>query len=64
MWSAEAEAEGLTLVRVAENKTGYFGVHHNHPGQPKPYQARVQSCPDACPVLSHSSTSPSRFREK
>ena len=35
----QAEAERLTL-RVADNKTGYFGVSH-HPGQPKPYQAQV-----------------------
>ena len=40
MWSAQAEAEGLTLLR-ADNKTGYFGVHHSHPGYPKPYQAQV-----------------------
>ena len=39
MRSEEAEAE-LTLL-VAKNKTGYFGVHLNQPGQPKPYQARV-----------------------
>jgi hypothetical protein len=36
----QAQAEKLTLL-VAENKTGYFGVHLNKPGQPKPYQARV-----------------------
>ena len=36
----QARAEGLTL-RVAESKTGYFGVKH-HPGRSnKPYQARV-----------------------
>ena len=40
MWSAQAEAEGLTLLQ-AESKTGYFGVHLIKPGQPKPYQARV-----------------------
>ena len=40
MWSAQAEAEGLTL-RVAENKAGYFGVTLKNPGYPKPYQARV-----------------------
>ena len=34
--SAQAEAEGLTL-RVAENKAGYFGVHLNKTGTPKPY---------------------------
>ena len=36
----QARAEGLTL-RVAENKTGYFGVHLAKPGQRKPYQAQV-----------------------
>eukprot|EP00964_Phaeocystis_antarctica_P162803 scaffold137798_cov69-Phaeocystis_antarctica.AAC.1 len=36
----QARAEGLTL-RVAESKTGYFGVKH-HPGRlNKPCQARV-----------------------
>ena len=35
-----SEAEGLTL-RVAKNKTGYFGVYLKKPGRPKPYQARV-----------------------
>ena len=33
-------AEGVTLL-VADNKTGYFGVHLNNHGCPKPYQARV-----------------------
>ena len=37
MWSAQAQAEGLTLL-VAENTTGYFGVQLNKPDQPKPYQ--------------------------
>ena len=37
----QAQAERLTLV-VAENKTGYFGVHLTHPGQPKPYETRVR----------------------
>ena len=41
MWRSQAEAEGLTLL-VADNKTGYFGVHHNNPGYPKPYQAQVK----------------------
>ena len=36
----QAQAEGLTL-RVAENKTGYFGVCLNKPGQHKPYTAQV-----------------------
>ena len=39
MWSARAEAEGLTL-RLADNTTGYFGVSHK-PGRTKPYQAEV-----------------------
>ena len=41
MWSAQAEAEGLVL-RVADNKAGYFGVRLANPGQPKPYQARMR----------------------
>ena len=36
----QAQAEKLVLL-LAENKTGYFGVSLNKPGQPKPYQARV-----------------------
>ena len=36
----QAQAEELTLL-VAGNKTGYFGVRLDKPGQPKPYQARV-----------------------
>lgn len=36
----QAEAEGLTLLK-AKNTTGYFGVHLNRPGQPKPYKAEV-----------------------
>jgi len=36
----QAQAEGLTL-RVAENSAGYLGVNLTHPGQPKPYLARV-----------------------
>eukprot|EP00964_Phaeocystis_antarctica_P023859 scaffold13345_cov64-Phaeocystis_antarctica.AAC.3 len=35
----QAQAEGLTL-RVAENKTGYFGVYHLS-GRSRPYQAQV-----------------------
>ena len=35
----QAQAEGLTL-RVAENKTGYWGVNHK-PGRNKPYQAQA-----------------------
>eukprot|EP00964_Phaeocystis_antarctica_P100245 scaffold65928_cov46-Phaeocystis_antarctica.AAC.1 len=37
----QAQAEKLTLL-AAKNKTGYFGVRLTKPGQPKPYQARVQ----------------------
>ena len=37
----QAQAEGLVL-RVAENGTGYFGVHLNNPGYPKPYQAQLK----------------------
>ena len=40
MWSARAEAEGLTLL-VANNMAGYFGVAHR-PGYTKPYEARVR----------------------
>ena len=43
MWSAQAKAKRLTLL-VADNKTGYFGVHLKKPtksGQHKPYQAQV-----------------------
>ena len=36
MWSAQAAAEGLTLL-VADNTTGYFGVYHQ-PGRSKPYR--------------------------
>jgi len=36
-----AQAEELTLL-VAENSTGYFCVHLDRPGKPKPYKARVQ----------------------
>jgi len=35
----QAQAEGLSL-RVAENKTGYFGVNRQ-PGRSKPHQAQV-----------------------
>ena len=40
MWSARAEAEGLTLL-VADNKAGYFGVHHKS-GRSKPYEAQMR----------------------
>ena len=38
----QAQAEGLTLLRVAGTKTGYACVFHNNPSQPKPYQAQVR----------------------
>ena len=40
MWSAQAAAEGLTLL-VSDNTTGYYGVYHK-PGRPKPYQAKLR----------------------
>ena len=41
MWRSQAEAEGLTLLK-ADNKTGYFGVHHKpQASKSKPYQAQV-----------------------
>ena len=40
MWSAQAQAEGLTLL-VADNQTGYFGVYLNNPVRSKPYRASV-----------------------
>ena len=40
MWSAQAKAKRLTLL-VADNKTGYFGVHLPNPGRFKPYAAQV-----------------------
>ena len=39
MWRLQAVAEGLTLLK-ADNKAGYFGVHHHH-GKHKPYQVQV-----------------------
>ena len=41
MSRSQAEAEGLTLLE-ADSKTGYFGVHLDKPGKPKPYKARVR----------------------
>ena len=29
------------MLRVADNKAGYFGVCLTHPGYPKPYKAQV-----------------------
>ena len=40
MWSAQAEAERLTLL-VTDSTTGFFGVHLKNPGKPKPYKAQV-----------------------
>jgi len=38
----QAQAEGLVL-RVADNKTGYFGVHFDdRPGKLKPYQVQLR----------------------
>ena len=37
----QAQAEGLRLL-VAENTTGYFGVHLGKPGRPKAFEARVR----------------------
>ena len=37
----QAQAEKLTLL-VADNSTGYFGVHLGKPGKPKPHQAQVR----------------------
>jgi len=34
----QAQVEGLAL-RVADNKTGYFGVYLDKPGRPKPFKA-------------------------
>ena len=41
MWSAQATAEGLTLL-VAENKTGYFGVSLNTSSKINPFKAQVR----------------------
>ena len=41
MWRSQAEAEGLTLLK-ADNKAGYYGVHHTNPGYPRPYTAQVR----------------------
>ena len=41
MWSALAQAEGLTLL-VVDNKAGYFGVYPNANSKNKPYQAQVR----------------------
>ena len=34
------QAQAETMLK-ADNKTGYFGVYLNKPGQPKPYNTRV-----------------------
>ena len=36
----QAEADGLTLL-VADNTTGYYGVHVDQRARPKPYEAQV-----------------------
>ena len=41
MIMCRAEADGLTLLKANNNKTGYFGVCHR-PGKPKPYHAQVK----------------------
>ena len=38
----QAKTEGLTLLK-AKNKAGYFGVHRNKAGYPKPFQAGVRN---------------------
>ena len=38
---AQAEAEGLMLLRSSKNATGFLCVHKLKPGQPKPYQAQL-----------------------
>ena len=40
MLPQQAQAEKLTLL-LAEDSTGYFGVHLDQRVQSKPYQARV-----------------------
>ena len=37
----QAQAEKLTLLRVAESKASYLGARVANPGRPKPYQAQV-----------------------
>ena len=37
----QAQAEGLVL-RVADNKTGYFGVYLDKPGKAKPFMTQVR----------------------
>ena len=37
----QAQAEGLTLLKADDNKTGYFGVYLNNPGKPKPFRPVV-----------------------
>ena len=40
MWQAQAETEGVTLLK-ADNKAGYYGVNLVNPGAPKPFAAKV-----------------------
>ena len=37
----QAQTKKLTPL-LADNSSGYFGVHLDQPGLPKPYKARVQ----------------------
>ena len=39
---AQAEAEGLMLVRSSKSATGFLGVVHAKPGRTKPYQAELR----------------------
>ena len=41
--SMMAGQEAGMLLRVADNKTGYFGVRLANPGRSKPYKAEVWS---------------------
>ena len=51
MWSAQAEAEGLTLL-VADNKAGYFGVYLNNPGRTNPYEKYMNYLDGSCRAVS------------
>ena len=39
---AQAEAEGLELLRSSNNATGFVGVRNDKSGLSKPYQARMR----------------------
>ena len=45
---AQAEEEGLVLVRSSDNASGFLGVTNDKIGQPKPYEARLKR--DAVPA--------------